>query len=98
MAVGFEALANLYGQLTRRGKDQCPNWPTIASRKRIARFAMLAVLFLLWCGAVGQRWADTGAQFVERWQRECGRLTGACLGTAHQVAARKNGRNRLKLD
>ena len=90
LAVGLEALADLRGQLARRGEDQRPNRPTIGSRKRIAATCRSGrCCFCCWRGAVGQRRADAGAQAVQRRQRERGRLAGAGLGAAHQVAARR---------
>ena len=60
---------------------------------------MLAVaLAVSWRVTVCQRRADARAQPVQRGQRERGRLAGAGLGAAHQVAPGEHGRNGLELD
>ena len=62
---------------------------------------MPTVWFLLRRGrrVVGnRRRADARAQAVQRGERERGRLTGAGLGAAHDVATCHDWRNRLLLD
>ena len=96
VAIRLEALANLHSQLARRCKNQRPDRPAIGSRERIA--FLTALLVRLRRRSVGERWAHTRAQAMQRGQHKRGRLAGARLRATHDVAAREHGRNCLQLN